>query len=408
MGTPLHTGFGQTYPDLHSAFNVIAYTAGGYDVILHADAPGVPTVFYTDQEHISGAPNCTVSAAAGDEDLITIRPKARNHHGLFWIESTSGWTFNDLIFDDPAGTTGTITSYAQLIAFNRVINTIFNRCKFYPNGTTSAGYAIEALRLYSPATYSIYFMDCEFEGVTGNEVTIYYTGSSAYFGNCTFNRFTHIFPLRTFDITIDKCKVTNCSGQMFKEMSAGSCMRDSILSGGTTVAEVTANLTKGFNNNTFHDMSGDAILITGNYTIPEIKNNTFSSITGTAIKCTGASASPAPDYNHFHACGTDSSGLNNAPTNSVAGDPLFTDAAAEDFTFSGASPLRDAGTDLSGAIVAVTDDIESTARPQPAGGSYDIGAYEIASFGWAAGTINAGNGIINGLPLANVGTVNGL
>lgn len=70
---------------------------------------------------------------------------------------------------------------------------------------------------------------------------------------------------------------------------------------------------------------------------------------------------------------TDSS-LPTATGNIEGGTPSFTDAANDDYSLTSASDAINAGTDLSGS--GVTDDYDGVSRPQPAGGDYDMGAYE--------------------------------
>jgi len=60
-------------------------------------------------------------------------------------------------------------------------------------------------------------------------------------------------------------------------------------------------------------------------------------------------------------------------------NPLFVNAAGGNLRLLAGSDCIDSGTDTSGAAYGtVTDDIEGTARPQPEGGPYDMGAYEQA------------------------------
>ncbi len=51
---------------------------------------------------------------------------------------------------------------------------------------------------------------------------------------------------------------------------------------------------------------------------------------------------------------------------------LFVDPANNNYHLKSGSPAIDSGT----ALAEVTDDLEGTSRPQPAGGAYDIGCYE--------------------------------
>jgi Right handed beta helix region/Periplasmic copper-binding protein (NosD) len=56
----------------------------------------------------------------------------------------------------------------------------------------------------------------------------------------------------------------------------------------------------------------------------------------------------------------------------LTGNPLFVNAATGDYDLQASSPARNVGTTLA----AVPTDILGRTRPQPAGGAYDIGAYE--------------------------------
>ena len=65
-------------------------------------------------------------------------------------------------------------------------------------------------------------------------------------------------------------------------------------------------------------------------------------------------------------------GTGTAQTTNLTTNPLFTNAAVADFTLQSGSDAIDAGTTLA----QVQDDFLGIFRPQPLGGSYDIGAYE--------------------------------
>ncbi|KKK60036.1 hypothetical protein LCGC14_3028370, partial [marine sediment metagenome] len=74
--------------------------------------------------------------------------------------------------------------------------------------------------------------------------------------------------------------------------------------------------------------------------------------------------------------GTNSVDISPGGTEADDWNNAFTDYANGDFSVKDTSSvLYNAGTDLSGS--GVTDDIIDTARPQPGGGSYDIGAFEL-------------------------------
>jgi len=77
------------------------------------------------------------------------------------------------------------------------------------------------------------------------------------------------------------------------------------------------------------------------------------------------------DYNLFF-CSGGFVGEVSSGGNSVLGDPLFVDPAADDYRLaSGLSPAVDAGLDL-----GVSTDLPGDPRPQPPGGGFDLGAYE--------------------------------
>ncbi len=77
--------------------------------------------------------------------------------------------------------------------------------------------------------------------------------------------------------------------------------------------------------------------------------------------------------------GTNTTSSNNLCTTgcAVSADPLFTSSGTGDFSIPTTSPAKDTGT----AVAHVTTDYIGTPRPQPSGGSYDIGAYEFFAGG---------------------------
>jgi len=99
---------------------------------------------------------------------------------------------------------------------------------------------------------------------------------------------------------------------------------------------------------------------------------------GTVVNCIASGNGPNADYAGTiagvvsYSCAPElSSGLEN-----ITADPLFTDAANDDYTLSASSPCIDTGTNL----VSVTVDIDGTGRPIDGDGfyaaEYDMGAYE--------------------------------
>ena len=69
------------------------------------------------------------------------------------------------------------------------------------------------------------------------------------------------------------------------------------------------------------------------------------------------------------------SGTNTTLQNNLTTDPKFVNAAGGDFHLQAGSPAIDAGQTLA----EVTNDFAYGVRPWPAGGAYDIGAYEFGS-----------------------------
>lgn len=64
-------------------------------------------------------------------------------------------------------------------------------------------------------------------------------------------------------------------------------------------------------------------------------------------------------------------------SNNIAGDPLFVNAGAGNFHLQSSSPARNTGL----TIGSFNTDYDNVSRPQPAGGSYDIGAFEFPESG---------------------------
>jgi Concanavalin A-like lectin/glucanases superfamily/Right handed beta helix region len=127
-------------------------------------------------------------------------------------------------------------------------------------------------------------------------------------------------------------------------------------------------------NNTIYNMSGTTCcaspLIGGIETTPTttVKNNALGAITGAPIGGNSESSVPATATNN--ACGSITTGCTIAFSPTVA----WTDPTNANFTLKiGSNPLVDSGVALGAPY---NTDIVSTTRPQPPGGSWDIGAYE--------------------------------
>jgi len=108
-------------------------------------------------------------------------------------------------------------------------------------------------------------------------------------------------------------------------------------------------------NNTIVNNAGEAITVNTNAANPKIQNNILYSNTTNAVVDYG-SINPTTDHN-------------------LTTNPLFTNAAAGDFSLQAGSPAIDAGVPLA----AFATDIAGVARPQ--GSAWDRGAYEFASGG---------------------------
>jgi len=76
----------------------------------------------------------------------------------------------------------------------------------------------------------------------------------------------------------------------------------------------------------------------------------------------------------------DWNGNSDLQNNLQAVNPNFTNPGAHDYSILPGSPAQDAGR----VVSIVTTDIVGTTRPQPTGGNYDIGAYEITQGGSSA------------------------
>jgi hypothetical protein len=115
-------------------------------------------------------------------------------------------------------------------------------------------------------------------------------------------------------------------------------------------------------------MSGEDIVI---------KNNIIYANGTSAAISANTDSLPGEDFNLIFNNGTDTESSQAAITtfgaNTLFGDPLFVSATAgsEDLHLTSGSPAIAAGMDL-----GVTDDIEQSSRPNPAGTPPDMGAYE--------------------------------
>lgn len=112
-----------------------------------------------------------------------------------------------------------------------------------------------------------------------------------------------------------------------------------------------------------------------------IYNNTFAGNGGTPVVIGADSANTDAANNIFWQNGGDSSGIENYASGTLLRNNLTTDPQ---FVGSGSAPYRPqaaAALDHGICLAAVPVDIETVARPQPAGGNCDIGAYEGAGAG---------------------------
>lgn len=134
-------------------------------------------------------------------------------------------------------------------------------------------------------------------------------------------------------------------------------------------------------NNTFYNNQAWGIRLdlgTSNGPNTTVKNNILYQ--SQTIEVGGA---PGTNCSHNLSPGTPAGCSQNSTDN-----PQFNNANGGDFTLQAGSPARNAGTTVS----QVTTDIAGTSRPQPAGGAYDIGAYEYLEGGGGPGPVS-GNAI---------------
>lgn len=132
-------------------------------------------------------------------------------------------------------------------------------------------------------------------------------------------------------------------------------------------------------NNSFYSSNTDTLIdenISGEGASVTLNNNIFYQA-GTG-KCVELQAGTINDYNlYYYPSG--SQGDNADGGNDIdATDPLWVQIPSgtydkDDAMLSNTSPGKDVGVDLSGTF---TDALNNTTRPQPLGGSYDMGCYE--------------------------------
>ncbi len=146
-----------------------------------------------------------------------------------------------------------------------------------------------------------------------------------------------------------------------------------------------------YNNLVYNNAGGGVTPISGNADNAQIFNNTFYNNSGDAIQLMNASNTKLQNNLIQH---TASFGqiTRNASTGTTASNNLcarsgtdcarvgtatFTNAGSADFRLNAGSP----GLDVGDTLGAVPDDYAHVARPQPPGGTYDIGAYERVQVG---------------------------
>ncbi len=124
-------------------------------------------------------------------------------------------------------------------------------------------------------------------------------------------------------------------------------------------------------NNIFWNNLQSGIQIGGNSNL--IYNNTSFSNFGIGISVDSGNGTLITNNIIYANGGTiQDLGTGTVQTTNLTTNPLFTNAAADDFTLQSGSDAIDSGTTLA----EVQDDFLGISRPQPLGASYDIGAYE--------------------------------
>ena len=124
-------------------------------------------------------------------------------------------------------------------------------------------------------------------------------------------------------------------------------------------------------NNTLYKCTGVPIVVsyfppTDRYNV-EIKNNIIYNNSGVTYVARDGGTSPYVVDNNCYFGNGSGPGVDAHPINS---DPLFTNAAALDFTIQSGSPCKNAGVTLASVTV------DKNGVPRPQGASYDVGAFE--------------------------------
>jgi pectate lyase len=226
--------------------------------------------------------------------------------------------------------------------------------------------------------------DSKFYGNAGYGLQIYWTGiiDSINLGNTppsvdyrcnsgTIIKNNYIYNNDTWGITIDY----GDNVQFFNNVVVGSQA-----GGGMQTIHHVDNLQ--IYNNTFYGNVGSAIVFgeIGQATNTKIRNNIFMG-NGEPVNSTGSTGT---SYSN-NLC-WQNSGFGNSGTGCThSGDPKFTapgNSASSDFSLQDTSAAINIGTNLS---PVVTTDKIGTARPQPSGGMYDVGAYERVGTGGGPG-----------------------
>ena len=215
------------------------------------------------------------------------------------------------------------------------------------------------------------------------------------FNNGT-NRLEHGWYMAAPNSLIENCDIYDNAGYGIQIYSSGGVdnadntiirnnrIHDNRGDGGVTLNH-SANI-QFYNNLVYNNANGVAVSY-GNPINTQIYNNTIYNHLGEGIGI-GAGSSGTLIRNNIlfqNAPAINNSGTNTTFSNnlcsssgtgcSVIGNPLFVNAAANDFHLTASSPAVNAGTTISTVIT----DFDGVTRPQ--GAAYDIGAYEYASGG---------------------------
>ena len=258
---------------------------------------------------------------------------------------------------------------------------VIKNCTFSDNYSAEDGYGA-ALSVHSYTydyDYPILLEGCTFDNNT----------SAGYYGSGA------VYLAQGYSVGIADCIFKNNTSHKY----ASALYLKSIGSSTGTSDRVTIN------NCLFYDNSGEYSCVTSDYADGTIYNSTFAQNAATSSFYTVASNwDDADNSNVFKNCifdGSDDSGNWNIDTdgsisysivysgygssytnggNNSTSDPLFSDAASNDFTLTSASPAVDAGTSGGPAadILGVTRD-----------GSPDMGCYEYSPNNWDGTTSSA-------------------